>query len=97
MAKVKIYESHGWKQCWFYCDGCKCDHAFTVTVPKEEKFVPWTWNNDVNKPTFNPSLLVNGSEPDFRCHSFVKEGKIQYLGDCFHSLKNQTIELSEVE
>lgn len=33
--------------------------------------------------------------PEFRCHSFVKEGKIQFLGDCTHDMKNQTVDLPE--
>ena len=97
MAKVEIYESNGWKQCWFYCEGCKCTHAFTVGHPEIEKSPLWTWNNNIEKPTFSPSLLVNGSFPESRCHSFVNDGKIQYLGDCFHELKNKTIELTEIE
>jgi hypothetical protein len=27
------------------------------------------------------------------CHSFVRDGMIQYLGDCTHHLKGQTVEL----
>ena len=30
------------------------------------------------------------------CHSFITDGKIQYLSDCTHALANQTIELPEV-
>lgn len=31
------------------------------------------------------------------CHSFVRDGKIQYLGDCTHSLKGQTIDLPNID
>lgn len=31
------------------------------------------------------------------CHSFVVEGRIQFLGDCTHALAGQTVELPEVE
>lgn len=27
------------------------------------------------------------------CHSYVRDGKIQFLADCTHVLKNQTVEL----
>lgn len=27
------------------------------------------------------------------CHSFVKEGRIQFLGDCTHALAGQTVDL----
>jgi hypothetical protein len=31
------------------------------------------------------------------CHSFVTDGKIQFLGDCTHALAGQTVELPEQE
>jgi hypothetical protein len=31
------------------------------------------------------------------CHSFVTDGKIQYLNDCTHELAGQTIELPDEE
>lgn len=29
----------------------------------------------------------------FRCHSFVRDGQIQFLDDCSHDLKGQTVPL----
>lgn len=29
------------------------------------------------------------------CHTFVTDGRIQYLGDCTHSLAGQTVDLPE--
>lgn len=31
------------------------------------------------------------------CHSFVTDGKIQFLSDCFHKLAGQTVELPDVD
>ena len=69
----------------FHCLGCGYSHPFNV--PR------WTWNGSFDKPTFTPSLLCWGMVPEKRCHSFVTDGKIQYLSDCFHSLAGQTVEL----
>lgn len=33
--------------------------------------------------------------PDMVCHSFVRDGKIQFLNDCTHDLKGQTVELPD--
>jgi hypothetical protein len=33
----------------------------------------------------------------FTCHSFVTDGRIQFLGDCTHALAGQTVDLPEVE
>ncbi|CAN7331018.1 DUF6527 family protein [Variovorax sp. LjRoot84] len=30
------------------------------------------------------------------CHSFVTDGRIQFLGDCTHALAGQTVELEEI-
>ena len=32
----------------------------------------------------------------YRCHSYVTDGKIQFLGDCTHALAGQTVELKAV-
>jgi len=61
--------------------------------------VRWTFNGDINKPTFNPSLLnhiEHNDYPKYRCHLYVKEGKIQYLNDCTHKLAGQIINMVEI-
>ena len=39
----------------------------------------------------------NGQYPghEVRCHSFVADGRIQFLSDCTHALAGQTVDLSE--
>lgn len=67
----------------FWCPGCECAHGINAT---------WQFNGDLEKPTISPSVLATGEK---RCHSYVKDGKIQFLGDCDHVLKGQTVELPE--
>jgi len=59
----------------------------------------WTFNGDVEKPTIHPSIHVwhkdKKGNKTTTCHSFVTEGKIQYLNDCIHDLKGQTIDLPD--
>lgn len=31
------------------------------------------------------------------CHSFITDGKIQYLGDCTHDLAGQTVDLPDID
>jgi hypothetical protein len=54
----------------------------------------WTWNGDTEKPTLRPSVLTNGH--DFRCHSWINDGNAQFLDDCSHNLRGQTVELLNV-
>mgnify|MGYP000881591458 FL=1 len=47
--------------------------------------------------TFNAECVAAGDEPSgFQCgvcHSFVTDGRIQFLADCTHSLAGQTVDL----
>jgi len=69
------------------CPGCKTAHIFNCDT------WGWKFNGNYDKPTFTPSMLVNKQDPKTRCHSFVKDGNIQFLQDCFHELKGQNIPL----
>ncbi|WP_416729209.1 DUF6527 family protein [Fictibacillus sp. JL2B1089] len=84
---------------YFYCPGCGRGHGFDQR---------WSFNGDVDRPTFRPSLLVSSPynevmskggelvkvEP-YVCHSFVTDGKIEFLGDCSHFLAGQTVEMED--
>jgi len=71
----------------FDCPGCGCYHGFNETI--------WQFNGDLVKPTLNPSLLVTMEEGK-KCHSFIREGRIQFLDDCWHDLKGQIVDLTPV-
>lgn len=51
--------------------------------------------------THNAEKIAKGAEPStfkcYRCHSFVTDGKIQFLGDCTHDLAGKTVELDIIE
>lgn len=82
----------------FWCPGCKTNHSYCIQRKNPvDKGPVWEWNGSEEKPTFTPSLLVWGSRPDARCHIFVTDGKIQYLGDCAHELKNTTIDMVDYD
>ena len=81
------------KQFVFHCPGCGYGHGVRVRGPDPV----WNWNGSEESPTFQPSLLVNKDDPKTRCHSFITDGKIQFLADCHHSLRGQTVELPDWE
>ena len=78
----------------FECPGCGCAHGVRVNGERNEAGGSWGWNGSMEKPTFTPSVL---SQETIRCHSFVKNGRIQFLTDCEHELAGQTVELPEWE
>ena len=47
--------------------------------------------------TYNAAQRAKGDEESgfkcCRCHSFVTDGRIQFLGDCTHALAGQTVDL----
>jgi hypothetical protein len=61
----------------------------------------WGFNGDLERPTFTPSILSRTprgeGKPDFVCHSFVRDGRIQFLNDCTHALAGQTVDLPDVD
>lgn len=81
----------------FECPGCDSLHG--VFVEREQR-PRWDWNGDMVRPTFSPSILVTwdfGPQREKKvCHSFVRDGQIQFLGDCTHKLAGQTIPLPPI-
>ncbi len=80
----------------FNCPGCGELHAPLIAGAAGRPI--WTWNGDVVRPTLSPSVRVRWAYGDKReprvCHSFVRDGQIQFLSDCTHALAGQTVPLS---
>lgn len=83
------------------CPGCKTSHVVPVDGPNAAS-PRWTWNQDRNRPTLEPSVLVHAHDDidedgdrivTPRCHVFIRDGRIQFLGDCTHALAGQTVEI----
>ena len=83
------------------CPACGFEHSFRVDLDgngtwarQSGKNGVWTFNNDYEKPTFSPSMLANKDriyEHHPICHSFLKEGVWQFLGDCTHAMAGQHV------
>jgi hypothetical protein len=89
----------GERMIMFWCPGCDEAHGCRVQVGTgvRPNAAVWDWNQDRDSPTFRPSLLVHldGRDGTKKCHLFVTAGKIQYLEDCWHHLKGQTVAIPE--
>lgn len=97
MAKIRVNENiYKGKKCHhtqyeYHCKGCGYTHVFALKKDGGNH----QFNMDLENPTVSPSLL-NNFTPGRMCHFFIKNGRIQYLGDCWHKLKGQTIELPQI-
>lgn len=86
----------------FRCPGCKTSHYIQHGA---EDGPNWGFNGDHEKPTFTPSVLVTyeGADagrdgaPPAVCHSFVTDGRIQFLSDCTHHLAAQTVDIPDFD
>ena len=89
MSKIKQF-SNG--DIIFYCPGCGSLQRLTKA---------WSFNGDLEKPTINPSIKTSGYNEEegikYICHSFVRSGKIEFLSDCTHAFRNETVDLPDIE
>ena len=87
-SKVRIATFDGQRFRMIFCPGCGCSHRMDDT---------WGFNDNFQSPTFTPSLLVRSADQDtgerLICHSFITNGKIQFLTDSTHKLAGQEVDL----
>lgn len=79
---------------WFWCPGCETHHRFTTDKPNGER-PNWRFSGTIENPTFSPSLLINQHHPASRCHLYLEDGHLRFLGDCFHALAGKKVPLPE--
>lgn len=94
-ALSKILRSAEGGRLLFWCPGCDGAHQVAVGDGPGPR---WGYNENPEAPTFTPSVFVNPPGPYHNpgaeiCHSFVTDGRIQFLGDCSHALAGQTVDI----
>lgn len=78
----------------WHCPGCNTLHCVPIKGSATQGGQRWTWNDRIGRPILSPS--VHFKDPPV-CHSFVQEGKIQFLSDCGHALAGQTVPMIDEE
>lgn len=113
LAKINSSQYPGQEDYLFFCPGCRCGHVFTTKwnadkiesrkrTHKENWRPPvWTFNGNMEKPTFRASLLITTEAfedviPATTCHLFLTDGIIEFLSDCTHGLKGQKVPLPQL-
>lgn len=97
---------HAQDYLWFWCAGCHTHHRVPVTGPRkwewngsetEPTLQPSIKVTLTRTLTDDEQARIMRGEPftpvDILCHSFVTEGRIQYLNDSTHQLAGQTVPL----
>jgi hypothetical protein len=103
-SELRTVNDHGeiYTALAFICPGCASHgygtglHMLPVNSPHHQP--SWEWDGNLDLPTLSPSILTNSSwkgEPTV-CHSFLKAGVFQFLGDCTHKLANQYVEIPDL-
>jgi hypothetical protein len=102
----------GVKEYRFYCEGCKGNHTINESWTfngdyERPTFTPSILVRNghyVDGHGDSCWCTYNAEHPDqtapFKCgvcHSFVTDGKIQFLSDCTHELAGQTIVLKPID
>jgi len=101
LSMLPNYDGCGTDYVSFDCPGCSERHTLPVTGPRA-----WGFSGDLVRPTLTPSILCRYhafnevteqyDKLESTCHSFVRDGEIQFLDDCSHALKGQTVPLAEI-
>lgn len=85
MHHVTVDGSRGWT---FNGDGDKPTFSPSVLVKGTVPITDREHAQIMAGETVTPAPTV--------CHSFVTDGRIRFLGDCTHSLANQTVDLPDM-
>lgn len=73
-------------------------HVVTTAKEGDGKHPIWGFNGSLDRPTFTPSVYVSIPRAYNQeiCHSFVRDGKIEYLTDSTHHLAGSTVEMVDL-
>lgn len=72
----------------FWCPACEMVHPYRTRGAGPM----WAFNGDLEKPSFEPSLLVHDCTPSGgNCHLYVTGGEIRYCADSAHALAGQNV------
>lgn len=90
----------------FVCPGCEFMIEGTgihrLPVNTDAVTPSWEWDENLENPTISPSILTQyeygegEKKTTKRCHSFLRNGIFEFLGDCTHSLKNQHVAMKDL-
>lgn len=80
---------------YYWCPGCKTLHGIAIRPHTQDNGAGWTFTGTLECPTYEPSQKSEWKGPTTTrvCHTFIRKGQIEFLSDCTHALKGQTVSM----
>lgn len=100
-AALHSVDDHGIKYdaLMFACPGCAemddNDGIHMLAVNSSNHEPSWEWDGNLEAPTLSPSILTARGGPKV-CHSFLRAGVFEFLGDCTHSMAGQSVPMLDI-
>jgi hypothetical protein len=89
----KILRSLDGHRVGYWCEGCDELHVIRFVNGLH------TWDGNIVRPTFSPSVFYEQKGADGRehvCHTFIRDGLVQFLDECTHHLAGLTLPLPDL-
>lgn len=101
-SEIRHVDDHGvsYDCLAFVCPGCISLHPGSsglhmLPVNTDKKKPSWTWDENLEKPTLNPSILT-GKDTELICHSFLRGGIFEFLGDSTHAMAGRHVPMPDL-
>lgn len=105
--RARLFIENGTRYVWFYCPGCLTHHRIidgrwtwnqSETTPTFSPSVKVTGTVPLTAAEVDRVMAGVHVEPSpLVCHSFVRDGRIQFLADSTHALAGKTVDLPNIE
>lgn len=108
-VSLRTVDDHGtvYDALMFVCPACALPYTLddgTTATPSGIHLLPlkpshWQRDGDVDAPTLTPSILTRGGPhgDDWVCHSYLRAGVFEFLGDCTHEYAGQRVPAPDLQ
>ena len=76
-----------------WCPGCRDLHVIYTKHPGK---AVWMWDGNSGRPTVTPSVRVLSAHSGTKCHYFLTDGVLHYLGDSTHDERGRQVPLPDL-
>jgi hypothetical protein len=82
------------KKHYYWCPGCDALHGIAIRPDVQSNGASWTFTGTLDRPTYEPSQLFALKGPPRKvCHTFIRNGLIEFLTDSTHAMAGRTVPL----